>query len=64
MYGATGKHASYFDIWHTGCVYFCNVLGENQYFPFEAYPKSGFLLCCRSFFLQLAEAKDANGLLQ
>ena len=45
VYGATGEknwHASYFDIWHTGCVYFCNVLGENQYFPFEAYPKSGF----------------------
>ena len=35
-------HASYFDIWHTGCVYFCNVLGENQYFLFDAYPKSGF----------------------
>ena len=45
VYGATGEKTdmpSYFDIWHTGCVYFCNVLGENHYFSFEAPPKSGF----------------------
>ena len=29
-------------IYGTLDVYFCNVLGENQYFSFEAPPKSGF----------------------
>ena len=30
------------DVCEESFLYFYNVLGENQYFPFEAPPKSGF----------------------
>ena len=61
------------DVYEESFLYFYNVLSENQYFPFEAPPKSGFWclffnfsFCCivGLSFLQLAKAKDANGLLQ
>ena len=30
------------DVYEESFLYFYNVLSENQYFPFEAPPKSGF----------------------